>query len=666
MPKVISMDIEADGLQDDVTRAWIICVKEPGLAVRSYPPDKLKQGLAELESADVIACHNVINYDIPVLQRLYGLKLKDDVQIVDTYILSQLSKPDRSKPMGMKGKAGSHGLAAWGMRFGVPKPEHEDWSQYSEDMRVRCEVDTDITEKTYLQLCNECSLDYKNPLKEGAQWYRSMMLEQKFQLYINDIETNKCPVDANKMREHISFLYAERERLEEELLPDMPKIIKQYGVTVSEPFTMSGAYKKMVTDWLPDDHDCVVGPFTRIQYFDINLGSDKQVKEYLLSIGWRPTEWNYKKVTEKEARDPKSPFYKQRVGRDARDANGNQIKTSPKLTEDSFDSIGSDVGQKIAYYLRLSHRKSLLEGVLALERDGRVAQRFTGLTSTGRYKHAGIVNMPGTSWFGHEIRECFVTIAGYKMVGTDAASCQLRMLAHYMGDPDYVETVVSGIEVDESTGIYHGTDVHTTNGIACGLISEEDVKFCRGKSEADLKENHTELYALICLNRRKAKNFIYGFLFGAGPPKIAATIGCSVKEASAIMKRFTRSLPALGKLIRNLEKAYDTRGYLVGLDGRIIEIRSPHMKLVYLLQSAEAIYMKMAGCLIQGACKQKDLNNQLIIFSHDEFQELVPDDQVEEYVSIAKWAFKRAGEVLNLNCPMAGTPKVGVNWGETH
>lgn len=663
-----SFDVEANGLHDADTM-WCIVVKELGHDSKRFSLSDNCSGLDYLFDSDIIVGHNILNYDIPLIKRLYGRVPRKGTVVVDTYILSRTLNPDRQRPFNMLGKSGPHSLAAWGYRVGRGKPDHDEWDRYSEAMLHRCVEDVEITELTYLALCKEGSLDHNNPFEGGSDWINALKLEQRIQLYINEVESNGFPVNKADMLRHIDYLSSEMDKLEQELIPSIPSKPKQYGTEVSKPFKKNGDYTKQVLDWfLVEDEEAppVCGPFSRILWEQINLGSEKQVKEYLLSIGWKPTKWNYKKVTDKESADPASPYYKQTPKREAVDKRGNKIQAGPKLTEDSFDSLQTDIGQRIAYYLRCRHRRSLLQGLVELEEGGRISQRFTGVTSTGRYKHSGVVNIPGTGWFGHEIRDCFVTIPNYKLVGTDAASCQLRMLAHYMNDPDYTETVVSGIEVDESTGIYHGTDIHTVNGIACGLISGDDVAQCRGKTEDWLKENAGEMWARIKLQRRKSKNFIYGFLFGAGPAKIAETIGCPVREAERVMTRFTQALPSLKRLMDNLDRVFKDRGYLLGLDGRKIALRSPHMKLVYLLQAAEATFMKVAWCFLKEGARKQGLDVQSVCFYHDEFQELVHERDVDAYVKLAKESFINAGTYLKLRCPTEGGPKVGDTWGETH
>ena len=72
----------------------------------------------ELEKAEALCGHNIIEFDIPVLEKLNMFKFEG--RIVDTLVMSRTLNPDRD---------GGHSLAAWGKRLGHKKPEHEDWSQ---------------------------------------------------------------------------------------------------------------------------------------------------------------------------------------------------------------------------------------------------------------------------------------------------------------------------------------------------------------------------------------------------------------------------------------------------------------------------------------------------------------------------------------------------------
>ena len=67
--------------------------------------------------------------------------------------------------------------------------------------------------------------------------------------------------------------------------------------------------------------------------------------------------------------------------------------------------------------------------------------------------------------------------------------------------------------------------------------------------------------------------------------------GKKVYEASKIKKRFLNNLPALNKLITDVQRA-SQRGYIIGLDGRHVKVRSQHSALNTLLQSSGAIVCK--------------------------------------------------------------------------
>jgi hypothetical protein len=128
----------------------------------------------------------------------------------------------------------------------------------------------------------------------------------------------------------------------------------------------------------------ILGPFSRITFEDINLNSSDQVKEYLLSKGWQPTQWNYKK-------DGKRCVY---------DEKGDKIPTSPKLTEDSYSSVKGDIPSLVARRNVLKHRRSLIEnskdpenkGWLSYIRDdGRIEARGVPMAcNTGRWRHSVI------------------------------------------------------------------------------------------------------------------------------------------------------------------------------------------------------------------------------------------------------------------------------------
>ena len=257
---------------------------------------------------------------------------------------------------------------------------------------------------------------------------------------------------------------------------------------------------------------------------------------------------------------------------------------------------------------------------------------------TGRCTHnsPNLAQVPsGHSAFGKECRELFKARKKYRFIGCDASGLELRMLAHYMNDEDYTHEILHG-------------DIHTANQKAAGLPTRDN-----------------------------AKTFIYGFLYGAGDEKVGSITGKGSAEGKRIKAKFLKSLPKLAKLTKGVKQRISERGYLKGIDGRILKVREQYKGLNVLLQSAGAIVMKKALCILYDDCVSKGWikdnwylsDDNLVYFIlniHDEYQAEVKPEIVDEYKVAAVEAIKKAGLFFNMRCPLDGEAKEGENWYETH
>ena len=245
-------------------------------------------------------------------------------------------------------------------------------------------------------------------------------------------------------------------------------------------------------------------------------------------------------------------------------------------------------------------------------------------TITGRMTHRSpnMAQIPSSSSeYGAECRACWTVPEGYKLVGIDASGLELRMLAHYMNDKDYTNEVING-------------DIHTTNQKLAGLES-----------------------------RSQAKTFIYAFLYGAGDAKIGQVAKGTKKDGARLKKSFLNNLPPL-KHLRDSVKREAAKGYVKGLDGRKVFVRSEHAALNTKLQSAGAIVMKQAQVIL--ADKIKDLDAAFVANVHDEWQIEVRADQAETVGKLGVEAIVEAGLHFNMDCPLDGEYNIGDNWYETH
>jgi DNA polymerase I-like protein with 3'-5' exonuclease and polymerase domains len=223
------------------------------------------------------------------------------------------------------------------------------------------------------------------------------------------------------------------------------------------------------------------------------------------------------------------------------------------------------------------------------------------------------------------------------MVGCDASGLELRMLASYMARYDggkYAKVILEG-------------DIHTENQKAAGLPTRND-----------------------------AKTFIYALLYGAGDVKLGSIVAplanetTQVKKGKALRTKFYRNIPALQRLTETVQTAAKERGFLFGVDGRKLHIRSQHSALNTLLQSAGAVMMKYATVLFhelmeeQGYTIGKDYVQVLHV--HDEFQTNCLSPISETLGNTAVRAIELAGQHFGFPCPTTGEFKVGYNWSETH
>jgi len=336
---------------------------------------------------------------------------------------------------------------------------------------------------------------------------------------------------------------------------------------------------------------------TRINEEPFNLGSRKQIGEYLIEFGWKP-----KKFT----------------------------PTGQPIVDEGTLSKIKDIPESklIAEYLLLQKRIAQLNSwVKEAHEDDRV-RGFVNPngTITGRMTHnsPNMAQCPSVrSPYGKECRECWTVPEGYKLVGIDASGLELRMLAHYMNDEAYTNEILHG-------------DIHTANQKLAGLES-----------------------------RDQSKTFIYALIYGAGNAKLGSVVGGNKTDGERLRKRFLDNLPSF-KALRDRVSRASTKGYVKGLDGRKLFIRSEHSALNTLLQGAGAIVMKEAMRLLYDRIKWQGLDAHFVCNVHDEWQLEVKEDNADIVGTAGIESIEDAGKVLNLRCPLTGEYNVGTNWAETH
>lgn len=552
---VTAFDIEANGFLDEATK--IHCIATRNLDSREenfFGPDQIEEGVAYLESCEIVAAHNGIGYDYPLLMKLYpDFKLP---KYEDTLILSRLFNPDRA----------GHSIEQWGITFGQPKPEHTDWTTYSDAMGHRCAEDTRILARVIRHLLSEMG---------DHDWSAAIACEYYTQWLQNKIESYgvRLSREVYKAADHLAALTAEKGAI---LTESLPLLIKRKGTPVLKPFTNKGTLAKRVTNILGRPVD-VRGPFSGVEFVPLNLNSPKQLTDFLYSIGWEPTEFNYKKA--------------KRGGYEL-NPDGTYVISSPKVTEDSLEPLDHPVAKHLKEFRVLKHRLSILRHV---KKDGTPtgwcntvrpddhrleARAIPCGTNTGRYVHSNIVNLPGVDTpHADAVRSMLVPSDGLVMAGTDMVNIQARcggIAAYPYDDGEYAQRLLAG-------------DFHTRNATALSQASGLEI------------------------TRQKAKGIGFALMFGAQTRKIATMLGCSLDLAEVLIDTFWKETPGLGALHQKCTDDARGKGWLAGLDGRKIYVRSPHSAMNALFQNMEAVSFKNV------ILRMDDDRWPIVYTCHDEF-----------------------------------------------
>jgi len=228
-------------------------------------------------------------------------------------------------------------------------------------------------------------------------------------------------------------------------------------------------------------------------------------------------------------------------------------------------------------------------------------------------------------------RKLFTASQDKIMVGADLSGIELRMLAHYLHRHDggrYGDILLNG-------------DIHQVNADKIGI------------------------------SRRLVKTVTYAFLYGAGDIKIGLSYEQCLSENKArakgeeIRKAFIKAIPGLAKLLKAIKDA-SKRGFVWAIDGRKIEVNSPHKALNYLLQGSAACIAKRWMVIADHRIKLQQISAQQLAFIHDELQYETTPKYIDELKYTLEYAACRAGEYYGFRLPIAAESKSGRTWADVH
>lgn len=566
----------------------------------------LEDGLELLDTATEHSGHNLVGFDLPVLEMCHGWKPK--APIYDTYIGGMLHQPDmkdvemelwkRNKRLGKEqpipgNLLGQQNLDAWGYRLGIHKGSYgknrTDWSTFDLDMLRYCIQDVRVAVALRKYLEKNCRTP--DSVQQTEQDFARIMMRQ--QLYGFPFKVKEAEELLERLQKEQSILQAQLQ----DLFP--PKTVVCFTPK-----------KKL----------------RREKVVAFNPNSRTQIADNLIErYGWKP------KLLTKGG--------------------------SPKVDEKVLESLDYPEAKVLSRAAMLAKRTAQIstgkQGWLKkVSEDGRIHARVVNVgTPHGRCGHsspnlAQVVS--DQKEFGHECRSLFHGGKGMVMLGADASGIQLRGLGHYLADYDdgnYIDVILN-------------SDPHTTNQEAAGLETRAKAKrfiyaFLFGAGKPLIGEIITGRQddAAARVGAKTITRFLDRL---PGIKDLLEDLGAGKGRNK---RPGWRNTPAY-------------KGWMRGLDRRYVPLTSSHVALNFLLTSFEAAVMKLATVRLDermrdlGYAFGEDYAN--LAHVHDEYQFAVKKALAkvlgEEAIDAIRWA----GEQLGSKCPLAGEYKTGPTWAETH
>jgi DNA polymerase-1 len=278
---------------------------------------------------------------------------------------------------------------------------------------------------------------------------------------------------------------------------------------------------------------------------------------------------------------------------------------------------------------------------LQTDENSRVHTTFqAAATATGRLSsvNPNLQNIPIRTELGREIRAAFVAAPGMQLLSADYSQIELRLLAHFSGDPLLVHAFAN----DE--------DIHTlTASEVFGVPAESMDKETR--------------------NRAKAVNF--GIVYGISPFGLATQLGIPQAEAKAYIDRYFARYEGVKAFIENTLEAARREGSVRTMFGRIrpipdIESRNPNQRgfaertaINTPLQGTAADLIKLAMIALDRKLSDRRLKTRMLLQVHDELVFEVPVDEIAQVGDLVRAEME---SVVKLAVPLIADLGFGLNW----
>ncbi len=320
---------------------------------------------------------------------------------------------------------------------------------------------------------------------------------------------------------------------------------------------------------------------------------------------------------------------------------GKAVSTAQDVLEQLAEK--HEVPRLVLEFRHLSKLKSNYIDALPLlaDSESRVHTTFqAAATATGRLSsvNPNLQNIPTRTQLGREIRAAFISAPGTQLLSADYSQIELRLLAHFSGDPLLVRAYANNEDI-------HTLTASEVFGVPAGTMDKET------------------------RNRAKAVNF--GIVYGISAFGLAAQLGIPQAEAKAYIDRYFARYQGVRAFIEKTLEATRREGSVRTMFGRKrpipdIESRNPNQRgfaertaINTPLQGTAADLIKLAMIALDRKLIDRHLNTRMVLQVHDELLFEVPANEKSEVEALVRAEMEG---VVKLNVPLVADLAFGPNW----
>ena len=320
---------------------------------------------------------------------------------------------------------------------------------------------------------------------------------------------------------------------------------------------------------------------------------------------------------------------------------GKVVSTAQDVLEPLAENF--EVVRLVLEFRHLSKLKSTYIDVLPrqADSDSRVHTTFqAAATATGRLSsfNPNLQNIPIKTELGREIRAAFIAAPGSELLSADYSQIELRLLAHFSGDPLLVRAYQTGEDI-------HTLTASEVFGVPAATMDKET------------------------RNRAKAVNF--GIVYGISPFGLAAQLGIPQSEARAYIDRYFERYQGVKAFINKILEDTREKSAVRNMFGRVrpipdISSRNSNARgfaertaVNTPLQGTAADLIKLAMISLARKLAERKLKTRMVLQVHDELLFEVPEDEKKEVEDLVRSEMEG---VVKLNVPLVADLGFGPNW----